>query len=971
MATFACVPTKEKKVAEFERTFLCNAELVNNEKWRFAEADGKNIVFQNLDTRTNEKAFSGEFSALLTPEKPYGFTTEIDSILPDDYIQIKIWRNSFSGDGSLIIDGGNGIYDGSRNIAQTGENGWQQLLLEFFVPPNFNSGKVKIYAWNTGKEKVFFDDLEIIHRRNKIYPAYDSLPKLRLFTDSVNIEYLANKRMLAFESGVLKNNDEDFADVILFYENDFLNAGFRLKGDLVDHLKGRKWSFRFKLKSSSIWNSLVSFSVHNPIARDFLSEWLAHQVFLNEDILTTRYGFIPLELNGENLGIYAWEEHFEKQLLESKNRREGPIVKFDESIFWERVLQTNIKKREWNIDYFNAAEVLPFKENKTISDTTLYPQFLEAQKLMQQYRDSKTPISEIIDVDKLAKYYALVDLTRAYHGFTWHNQRFFYNQTTCLLEPIAFDGYTEDGVYQRIEEPVTGLLNPEKLESLTQEELMLFQVFADEKFNTKYINYLHTYSTEEYLIEIKKHFQNKIDSLENIIQFEFPAYHFNLSVLDENARIIRENLPLIHKNINELGKLFQSVLLNKPTKYYSSDVNKKLTPMLVRANYDLEKRVLQIHNFHGGVVEVSEIKSANGQVFSFNNKTEIAQKNSQTILFDDFVPDSITFLVNGVKFTSGINKWPLVSGKTPRQISLQNSILDLPIKNDTLIFDGKYKFNKDFVLADSLTIIARSGTEIDLLEGASFISLAAIYFEGTETNPIKIFSSDHSAKGFNILQTKDRSYLKHVHFSGISNLNKGGWKTPAAVTFYEANVDLENCIFEDNSNCDDALNIVRSEFSVTNCAFENTFADAFDSDFCTGKVTNCTFKNIGNDAIDFSGSTVEITDCKMIEISDKAISGGENSKLIVTNCQILKANIGVASKDLSELKLDKITMEQTVYGLVAFVKKPEFGPAKITVDNLRMKNNVIFHKIETGSVLTVNGKTINGGEKNLAVKLYQ
>ena len=64
-------------------------------------------------------------------------------------------------------------------------------------------------------------------------------------------------------------------------------------------------------------------------------------------------------------------------------------------------------------------------------------------------------------------------------------------------------------------------------------------------------------------------------------------------------------------------------------------------------------------------------------------------------------------------------------------------------------------------------------------------------------------------------------------------------------------------------------------------------------------------------------------------------------------------------------------MLKTVYGLVAFVKKPEYGPASITAENLKMKRNMIFHQIEEGSVLVLNGKTIEGREKKLALKLYQ
>jgi hypothetical protein len=109
----------------------------------------------------------------------------------------------------------------------------------------------------------------------------------------------------------------------------------------------------------------------------------------------------------------------------------------------------------------------------------------------------------------------------------------------------------------------------------------------------------------------------------------------------------------------------------------------------------------------------------------------------------------------------------------------------------------------------------------------------------------------------------------------------------------------------------------------------------------------------------------------MIETHDKAISGGENSNLTVENCIIEKAMIGVASKDLSHVELNNIEMTNTVYGFVVFVKKPEYGPATVTANKVAMKDNMVFHQIEQGSMLTIDGINIHGREKNLALKLYQ
>ena len=41
--------------------------------------------------------------------------------------------------------------------------------------------------------------------------------------------------------------------------------------------------------------------------------------------LDTKYDFINLYLNGEDLGLYVIEEFFSKILLERNKRRNGPI----------------------------------------------------------------------------------------------------------------------------------------------------------------------------------------------------------------------------------------------------------------------------------------------------------------------------------------------------------------------------------------------------------------------------------------------------------------------------------------------------------------------------------------------------------------------------------------------------------------------------------------------------------------------
>ena len=970
-----CSQVQKNNSASFENIYICDAETVDRDKWKFAEKESKSQFFGNVEAHTKDTSFSGEHSLKLTPTNQYGFTTELNHVGGDEYIQVTVWRKNENINGIIVIDGGEGFYNAGKNIIDE-KQGWQKIYLEVSTPPTFFNRKIKIFTWNNSQDSVYFDDMQIIHRNKKIYPEYNGIPSLQIHADISNINKFNQKRLQAFETTVLVNSDEDYANMVLFDGNDFLNGSFRLKGDLVDHLQGQKWSFRIKLKKEFAWKNIRTFSIQNPSTRNFLHEWLAHKIFEQEDVLTTRYGFIPVKINNESLGIYAWEEHFEKHLIESSNRREGPIIRFDESLFWQRVLETKVTNREWNIDYFGASKIIPFKASKTTADSLLTQQLVQAQNLLLQYKNQARAVSEIFDIDKLANYYALIDVTQAYHGFTWHNQRFYYNPITCLLEPIAFDGYIEGGIYKRIDEQVTGLLNPGKIESFNKEELMLFQVFSDSVFNQKYIGALKKYSSSQFIETLISQYKTEVDSLSNLINKEFPYYQFNFNFLKWQSEYIQNNIDEIKANIENLGLAVAAINPEKFRKEFTSDVNKNLIPFQVHAFYNEKQKQVHVLNYHNSQIKILGAFMSNRLPESFEPRPELEAYKGvaapEISISVDGVPIKILFSVNNEMFETEVSQWAYSNGSTYRQILFSKSNPDnLPIVGDSIVFDGNYRFETDVIIPASAKVIFMPGTIIDLVNGSGFFSFSPLKIEGTETNPIKIISSDKSANGFNVLQASGRSQLKYVYFSGLSNLRRGGWQTPSAITFYEADVNMENCVIADNSNCDDALNIVRSDFLVSNCRFENTFADAFDSDFCTGTVQNCLFQNTGNDAIDFSGSHVEISDCKMIDIKDKAISGGENSKLIVTNCEIEKANIGVAAKDLSSVVLNKIIMDQTVYGLVAFVKKPEYGSASITIDNLKMKNNMVFHQIELGSVLTLNGKTIYGREKKLAIKLYQ
>ena len=76
------------------------------------------------------------------------------------------------------------------------------------------------------------------------------------------------------------------------------------------------------------------FSIQNPATRFYQAEAIYLEALRYFDVLAPRYQFVNVSLNGESMGLMALEESFSKELLESSDRREGVIVRYNENLLW-------------------------------------------------------------------------------------------------------------------------------------------------------------------------------------------------------------------------------------------------------------------------------------------------------------------------------------------------------------------------------------------------------------------------------------------------------------------------------------------------------------------------------------------------------------------------------------------------------------------------------------------------------------
>jgi len=291
----------------------------------------------------------------------------------------------------------------------------------------------------------------------------NDLPTLFLDIPFENVQLIQNKRDEGVNRGILLSSDEDFVSATIRYNDSSpINVKIRLKGDWSDHLTGEKWSYRIHVLDESAIEGMRRFSIQAPETRHYLYEWAYHQTLTRENVLNPQYFFVNVIVNGENKGIYAVEESFNVELMESQQRRAGVLLRYDESDLWQNwatyfsVGREELQMLAESSGYFmktdfEAAHISGFASGSIQNDPVLLAEYRTAQSMLRGYQNGDLPAGEVFDLETLGSYLAVTELWGAGHAYAWQNLRFYYNPITNLLEPIGFDGMPMNSYYASLD----------------------------------------------------------------------------------------------------------------------------------------------------------------------------------------------------------------------------------------------------------------------------------------------------------------------------------------------------------------------------------------------------------------------------------------------------------------------------------------------------------------------------------------
>lgn len=726
----------------------------------------------------------------------------------------------------------------------------------------------------------------------------------------------------------------------------------RLKGDLLDHVSGPKVSFRVRLRGDAHWQGLRHFSVQAPETKGFQLEALFHATVRHAGALSPRYEFVTVGLNGDRVGIMAMEEHCARELLERSGRRDSVIARFDEAALF--VSQRQLRSVDPDVvvlDDYRTAQPVVFHAAEVEADETMRRHRRMATSLLRGYAEGTLAATEVFDTHELASYLAACELWGSWHAVRWHNLRFYLDPVRGKLAPIGFDGNLQ--------------MRRPPGSTLVGEEPLVARLLTDPTLVDAFRARLAWLCRE-------------------VLEGELVA---RLRALEAKA------LPILQRDYVLLGGFDFDELRTRARFHQAVSPAALLAPGILRPAFRavhglvVAGRRLDLQNCTPWPALVHGLRWVNAEA---NLSTPVAVGEPTqwplrlggkpatgpipAITLSLTPPGPATTLLQyetELEGAPGSRQWHTAFAQTDTAVrpivpvgtlsDLRAALPDLEVAEDgaTLrLRAGRHRVARTAVVPAGFTLHLGAGVELLFARDAALVVHGPMRAEGSGAEPVVLRPQDDAEDwlGLVVLASSGAtSSLTHARIEATRATAIGDWQLTGGVTFLGGKVSLHDVTLRGTA-AEDALNIIHAEIDLQRVHIEHTVSDAFDGDFVTGSVRVATFADIGGDALDFSGSRIDVVGCSATRVRDKGLSVGEASTVSLSGLQADDVGAGVAVKDGSELRAERVVVRNArVAGVMVYLKKPGYGDSRATVAGLDFVGDVPASLCQTGSSLTIDG----------------
>lgn len=802
------------------------------------------------------------------------------------------------------------------------------------------------------------------------------------------------KEIINNSIGGMRSKNQEFNEVegFIVYKDKKIPIKLRLKGDRLSHFEEKdKSSYKIKILGDEKIKGIRKFSFIKPRARNYIHEWLLHELAGEVGLTKLKYEFAYLKINGESQGLYVFEEGFDKDLLERNQRRNGPIFSINEEYSTD-IFKTKLElynKNFWNRD-----------ENIKLSNY--------ARNKLRGFLQKEYSLKDTFDLKKWASLFAVADLTYTHHGYDPQNVKFYYNPISGLFEPIAYDGhrflrnYNKNLInfnHKNVYEIASVCLDKEICKQpQSYNSKWLYHFFYDRNddlnldFYSEYVKAVKKITNEDFLstfFEKRKKDINKINSaiysdyflVDNVTYVKYGPglYYFNKEDISFRAKVLKKK---IKQKLNKISATETSDYITIENSDISSNISlivdglvcekfennwrKNFTYKIISKEYlrnriEIKKDNLNLSNSRCVYVKFKdkfdnevffkkinydlpilfsekEIKKKYLNYFYLKNNV-LYLKNKETKIDEDIIiPGNLVVRIKSNENIKILNNAFIIS----------NSRWEVGDRNGKVLISGtKDNFGGGLVIKHAKQISKFYNTDFKYLSGVENRFLSNERSEKTSFILTKYFENKKNSYIYSKITSHDHNYEFSDKFSYTG-----------AINFYETQVQFQNCKFI-RIDSEDALNIISSQFSIEDSIFEENSSDSIDIDFGEGIIQNSKFTFIGNDAIDLSGSKAYLENLYFFNVGDKLISSGENTEVNIKKIVGEKSYIGIASKDGSKTIAENINFIDVKIPFASYQKKKsfEYGTLKIN-DPIYLENYVVENIKDRKSYIYINKKKI-------------
>lgn len=550
----------------------------------------------------------------------------------------------------------------------------------------------KTSTWYSIKysSEIFIDRL-----KNDIFLFFDKNPS-NLETFNINMQPADLRRIenIISKKTIFDNlNDKDQKwfpiNFNLGSESENYPAKIRIRGDQSIHWINKKKSWKINFTQEKLFKNKKSINLILPKERMMEVELSAYKIAKKNGLLVPDAGFVLVNQNNSNMGLYFWYETIDQFFLERNGYPIGDILSGnDVGLQNDELLDKNLVKF---YDLNSATYRAELNHSKEITSIA----FLQWKKFLELLKSNdenliNQKIENYLDVSKFAMWNSLLRIFGNTHGQSINNVKWFYDPTTGLFEPIVNDIFIGFNDYEQFELRIDNLMINNILTSskVRQSILKALNKLVNEQGNFILNTFRETYSQiSPYIYSGVEGYNYNLKGVGNKSPSDVYYTH------DNRLNILKSNLESIKKTLSS-NRLFIETNLNfsNEKSYYKIDIiNQGVADVSIKEvifSSSTEKELLRIGNKisilltntegYKRIIEPTDLKLTKKKwSFEFNNLNLISPR------YGNYIKKSIN-----EKNTTAELKWTL-------HIILQN-------QNYKNFFD-QLPANLEFIISNNLT----------------------------------------------------------------------------------------------------------------------------------------------------------------------------------------------------------------------------------------------------------------------------